>query len=249
MKRAVTLLLSSASLMFAAPSLAQELEDAGEDEAAIAEVDAAEEDENVEETNPDESADALNSLQQLEQTFTLRRTINGEVVETTKKTITLSPGVPYRATEASETALEQVRAEFDSEVLTRVEAFEEAKLDFTIADLDRDGRMTETEFVNLVDTWRSDDADEQLAPAAEDDRRRQYDAMLDPGGATEDQYVSYAKAKFSFISGASETISREDFIREYLLDFDTMDINDDTLLRGDELLQFRAANRGETMKM
>ncbi len=44
-----------------------------------------------EELNEDETADLLNSRQQLQQTFTLKRTINGELVETKKKTVTLSP--------------------------------------------------------------------------------------------------------------------------------------------------------------
>jgi Ca2+-binding EF-hand superfamily protein len=165
--------------------------------------------------------------------------------------VTLSPGVPYRATEAGETALQQVRAAFDSEVLTRVEAFEEAKLDFTIADADRNGQMTADEFANLVDSWRANEARQAPAPSEEFARQRQFEALLesvDPESA-EAQNQAYAKAKFAFISGASETISREDYIREYLLDFDTMDGDGDTLLQGEELLRFRAANRGETIEM
>ncbi len=211
---------------------------------------AAEETGEPEELSTDEMADLLNSQQQLQQTFTLRRTINGEVVETKKKTITLSPGVPYRPTEAGETTLQQVRSAFDSEVLTRVEAFEEAKLDFTIADADRDGRMTAEEFANLVNSWRQTGARDAEAPNEEIARERQYKALLeaiDPEAA-DAEYAAYAKAKFAFISGAQETIAREDYIREYLLDFDTMDADDDTLLEGEELMLFRAANRGETIE-
>lgn len=211
----------------------------------------AENTEESDEPNADEIADQLNSQQQLQQTFTLKRTINGEIVETKKTTVTLAPGDPYRPTEAGQTTLQQVQAAFDSEVLTRVEAFEEAKLDFTIADADRDGRMTAEEFANLVNSWRETGARDADAPSEEIARERQYQALLeaiDPEAA-EKETASYAKAKFSFISGAQESIAREDYIREYLLDFDTMDSDDDTLLKGDELMRFRAANRGETIEM
>lgn len=197
----------------------------------------------------DDVADQLNSQQQLQQTFTLKRTINGEVVETKKKTVTLSPGDPYRPTEAGETTLQQVRSAFDNEVLSRVEAFEEAKLDFTIADADRDGRMTAQEFAALVEGWRQTGDRETVAPNEDIAREREYQALLaaiDPeAGAS--AYETRANAKFAFISGAQETIAREDYIREYLLDFDTMDADDDTFLKGDELARFRATNRGETI--
>ncbi len=203
--------------------------------------------EDTETPSADDMADQLNSQQQLKQTFTLKRTVNGKVVETKKKTVTLSPGDPYRPTEAGETTLQQVRSAFDNEVLSRVEAFEEAKIDFTIADVDRDGRMTAEEFANLVNSWRQTGARDTEAPSEEIAREREYQALLaaiDPdAAATENE--SNAKAKFAFISGAQETIAREDYIREYLLDFDTMDINDDTFLDGEELTRFRAVNRGE----
>lgn len=259
MKYTISIAAMIALLAAPATSYAQQSEET--ETAAEAMVESAEietdtpadaaEDENAEELNPDESADMLNSRQQLQQTFTLKRSINGEVVETTKKTVTLTPGVPYRPTEAGETTMQQVRAAFDSEVLTRVEAFEEAKLDFTIADSDRDGRMTASEFAILVDSWRETNARMAEAPNEEVARQRQYEALLatiDPDAA-EQQNKAYAKAKFAFISGASEDISREDYIREYLLDFDTMDSDNNALLKGGELMRFRAANRGETVDM
>ncbi len=211
---------------------------------------AATEEAETEEPGTDDIADQLNSRQQLQQTFTLERTIDGKVVETTKKTVTLTPGAPYRPTEAGETTLQQVQSAFDSEVLTRVEAFEEAKLDFTVADTDRDGRMTADEFKALVDGWRQTGARDADAPTEEIARERQYKALLeaiDPEAAKA-EHAAYAEAKFAFISGAQEAIAREDYIREYLLDFDTMDENDDTLLQGDELMRFRAAVRGETLE-
>ena len=202
----------------------------------------------ADEASTDEVADTLNSQQQLQQTFTLKRTINGEVVETKKATVTLTPGDPYRPTEAGQSVRQQVEAAFDSEVLTRVEAFEEAKLDFTIADVNRDGRMNADEFATLVNSWRESGVRNADAPSEEIAREREYQALLeviDPEAA-ERETATYANAKFSFISGAQDSISREDYIREYLLDFDTMDADDDTLLKGEELMRFRAANRGES---
>lgn len=197
--------------------------------------------------NPDEMADMLNSRQQLKQTYTLKRTINGEVVESEKRTVTFSRDTPYRETEAGMTTVEALKAAFDSELLTRIEAFEEAKLDFTVADIDRDENMSREEFVRLVDTWRQSDARTADAPTKEIARQRQYDAFLSEINpqAAETQSDQYARDKFAFMAGAAETVSREVYIREYLLDFDTMDMNKDTLLRSDELMRFRALNRGE----
>lgn len=203
------------------------------------------------EVNPDEMADMLNSSQQLKQTFTLKRTINGEVVETDKRTVTFSRDMPYRETEARQTTLEQLKASFDGEALTRTEAFEEAKLDFIVADTDRDEAMTAGEFAILVDSWRKNDARTADAPTEEIARQRQYDAFLeelDPSAA-QMQTEAYAREKFAFMAGASEAMSLQDYIREYLLDFDSMDADKDTVLTGDELMRFRALNRGETLDM
>ena len=245
MRKVLSTTALSVFCLFSAVSVAQEMEEpAAENEAG------GEADENAE-PNPDESADLLNSQQQLQQTFTLKRTINGEVVETKKETVTLSSDAPYRPTEAGETTLQQVRAAFDRQVLTRVEAFEEAKLDFTVADVDRDGLMTSEEFADLVDSWRETGAKAVDAPNEEIALQRQFEALfetVDPE-ATETQKKAYAEEKFAFMSGAAPSLTREDYIREYLLDFDTFDVNDDTLLKGDELLRFRAANRGETVEM
>ena len=51
------------------------------------------------------------------------------------------------------------------------------------------------------------------------------------------------------MAGAADAMTLQDYIREYLLDFDSMDENQDTVLTGDELMRFRALNRGETLKM
>lgn len=199
----------------------------------------------------DEMADLLNSQQQLEQTFILKRTIDGNIVETEKRTVTISRDAPYRQTEAGLTDLERVKQAFDGEVLTRVEAFEEAKLDFVIADSDRDGKMTAEEFSALVASWKANEIRSADAPTKDIERQRQYEALLQEINpeAAEMHNEAFAKQKFAFLSGASETVSREDYIREYLLDFDSMDIDGDTILRDEELMRFRALNRGETLEM
>lgn len=203
------------------------------------------------EVNPDEMADDLNSSQQLKQTFTLRRTVDGEVVETEKRTVVFDRDTPYRETEAGRTTVEKLKAAFDGEALTRTEAFEEAKLDFVVADVDRNEKMTAAEFSGLVESWRKTDARQAGAPNQDIARQRQYDAFLaeiDPDTA-EHQTEAYAKQKFAFMAGASETLSLQDYIREYLLDFDSMDVNKDQVLTGEELMRFRALNRGETVDM
>ncbi|GJL95202.1 MAG: hypothetical protein DHS20C05_16070 [Hyphococcus sp.] len=203
------------------------------------------------EPNEDEIADDLNSRQQLEQTFTLQRTINGEVVETTKRTVTYDRNGPYRATEANVSTLERVKQAFDGEVLTRPEALEEAKLDFTIADVNADYMLTPDEFAALVDSWQENETKQAEAPTKEIARQRQYEAFLAELSpeAAEMQNEAYAKEKFAFMAGAKTWLSREDYIREYLLDFDSMDADNDTLLKGNELMRFRALNRGETIDM
>lgn len=200
--------------------------------------------------NPDESADLLNSRQQLQQNFTLERTINGEVVESEKRTVTFSRGDPYRATEADRESITDVlRSEFDGKLLTRNEAFEEAKIDFIIADTDRNGAVDADEFAALVASWADNDARDAEAPTEDIARQRRYDAFLSQIGAddvdVELKRDHMAKQKFSFMTGAAQTLSREDYIREYLLDFDTMDTDDDGQLKGDELRRFRAVSRGE----
>lgn len=197
----------------------------------------------------DNMADDLNSRQQLQQTFTLKRTVDGEVIETKSRTVTYSRDEPYRETEAGKSTVERLKSSFDGEALTRTEAFEEAKLDFTIADVDRNGAMTAEEFAGLVDNWRKNSERQAEAPSEEIARQRKYDAFLeeiDPE-TEEKQTEAYAREKFSFMAGAAETLSLQDFIREQLLDFDSMDANKDRILAGDELKRYRALNRGETV--
>lgn len=242
-----------ACLALIVPASAQETsnETLGADDTNI---DANEEpisDENVIEANPDEIADMLNSQQQLTQGVTLKRSVNGEVVESDKRVITYSRDKPYRRTEAEPSEREKLRAQFDGELLTRTEAFDEARLDFVIADTDQNGLMTADEFAALVNSWREKNIRKVAPRNNAEERQRNYEDFLeeiDPEAA-QMQTAAYAHEKFSFMAGAQETISREDYIREYLLDFDSMDQDKDTMLRNDELAKFRAMNRGETVEM
>jgi len=197
----------------------------------------------------DEYANRLNAGQQIRQDFTVTRTINGQVVETQTRTLTFSRGDPVRPTEAGGSPVEALIAAFNSELLTRTEAFEEARLDFVVADLDRDGKLTADEFAGLVEVWRTSAVRETPVSGPEQARDRQHRAFLDeiaPEGA-QLAAENRARAKFAYMTGAAPTLSREDYIREYLLDFDSMDGDGDGMLRGEELMMFRALNRGETL--
>ena len=240
-----TVLMVMSSTIYAQDSDATTGEEVIEDGALGGEADGAVE------INPDEIADDLNAQQQLKQTVTLTRTINGEVVETEKRTVIYDKDQPYRETEAGKTTTERLLEAFDGEVLTRTEAFDEARIDFTIADADRNGLMTAEEFTTLVESWRQDDVRDTDAPTEEIARQRQYDSFLkeiDPYAANL-QTDAYATQKFKFMAGVGNAITREDYIREYLLDFDSMDVNKDTRLEDEELMRFRAVNRGETLDM
>ena len=88
------------------------------------------------------------------------------------------------------------------------------------------------------------------APNKDVERQRNYAAFLseiDPQAA-EMQTKAFAREKFAFMAGAAESLTLQDFIREQLLDFDSMDTDKDMLLSGAELLRYRALNRGETVE-
>ena len=199
-------------------------------------------------SSADNMADLLNSQQQLQQTFTFRRTINGEVVETDQRTVIYDRNSPSRPTEAGISTLERLTSRFDAEVLTRTEAFDEAKLDFTIADTNQDDMMSIDEFSALVASWRDVDTRNVVdAPTPVNKRQQQYDAFIaeiSPETAKM-KADKFANEKFLFLTGGMDSVARKDYIREYLLDFDAMDSNKDTILRGNELQKFRALNRGE----
>lgn len=192
--------------------------------------------------NTDEMASELNRQQSVKQTYTLTRTVDGKVIETTKKTLVFTPGDASRESEAGLSPVEEMIESFRNEVLTRTEAYEEAKIDFTVADVNRDSRMTAEEFAGLVENWRQG-AIEKTGAVDDDEsqqrRLRAFTGGLDPLKVSED-----ARAKFLLLAGANDSISRKQYIRETMIDFDAMDGDRDRLLRGDELLKFRALNSG-----
>lgn len=206
------------------------------------------------EINPDEMADMLNKRQQIQQSYTFTRKINGEVVETDTRTVTFSRETPLRQSEAGVAPHEALRAAFDSELLTRTEAEEEAELDFDVADRDHDNMMTADEFAGLVDSWRLTERRNQAAVAGETARERQYRRFvesldLDEPDAADSAADARARARFAYMAGAAGAVSRDEYIREYMLDFDSMDANGDALLKGDELIMFRAMNRGDEVSV
>ncbi len=197
--------------------------------------------------NEDEMADYLNSQQQIKQDVTLTRTVDGEVVETRKETIIYSKDDPLRSTEAAQSALESLKSQFDKASLTRKEAYDEARLDFVNADQDRDDQMTADEFVYLVEDWRKSDA--AVEATDEPITRERFIEFLeneDPAAAGAES-AAQARSKFEFMAGLAGMLNRRNYIREVLADFEAHDLDRDGLLRGNELLNFRAANRGEPL--
>lgn len=191
--------------------------------------------------NEDEMASSLNKQQRIKQTYTLTREIDGKVVERTQRTIEYAPGDATAPSEAAESSLEQLKEQFASEVLTRTEAWEEAKLDFTVADVTRRGKITEDEFVALIETWRDAATDIDADPAA---RRR---LMAFTRGVDKATVDAAARAKFRQVAGEDGFLSRRQYIRETMIDFDAADAGKDRYLRGDELLRFRAATSGAAL--
>jgi hypothetical protein len=191
--------------------------------------------------NEDEMADYLNSQQQIKQDVTLTRTVDGKVIETKKETIVYSPNDPLRDSEAGLSPVEQLKAEFDSQALTRKEALEEARLDFVVADLDRDNAMNAAEFVYLVKGWQ----DAEISGSG-------HGRFVDPyfhvdQAAADAEHAEQARARFAAMAGENPTLNKKAFTRRVIEQFEQYDLDKDDLLRGDELLNFRAAVRGETV--
>ncbi|MEQ1930431.1 MAG: hypothetical protein ABL957_07840 [Parvularculaceae bacterium] len=197
----------------------------------------------------DNMADDLNRRQQIQQEFTFTRTVDGEVVETDQRSVTYSRSDPVRTTEQNLSAMDALAQKFDAEVLSKTEAFEEAKLDFVTADLNRDGKMTTEEYLRLVDTWNERGAD--AGSAEESARERQYRAFVEElegsGESAPAGDEGVVAAKFNTLTAATGLIARDDYYRAWLAEFDSVDANRDKMLRGEELMKFRALNRGEAM--
>lgn len=189
--------------------------------------------------NPDEMADLLNSQQQIKQDVTLTRTVNGQVVETKTETVTYSKGDQLRDSEAGLSPLEKLKDEFDSQALTRKEALEEARLDFVVADQNRNEAVTADEFVFLVKGWES-------AEISGSGHGRFVDPYFHVDQETADaEHAAQARAKFTAMAGAELTLSKKAFTRKVIEEFEGHDANKDDILQGDELLNFRASVRGE----
>lgn len=195
--------------------------------------------------NEDEMADFLNAQQQVKQNVTLTRTVDGQVVETRKETIIYSKDDPVRSTEAAPSALERLKADFDKASLTRSEAYDEAKLDFVIADQDRNDVLTADEFAFLVETWRKSDA--VVGPAEKKIARERFVEFLGDSDAAALDSEAQAHAKFAAMAGADIVLGRKKYMRAVLADFSINDLDGDGALRGEELLNYRAANRGESL--
>ena len=193
----------------------------------------------------DNMADLLNSQQQIKQDVTLTRSVDGKVIESRTETVVYSMDDPLRATEAGLSPLEKLKAEFDSEALTRKEAIEEAKSDFIIADLDRDNDMSADEFVFLVKGWEN-------AEITGSGRGRFVDPFFHVNEAEAAiEHEKQAREKFNAMAGVTEgvavSINRKVFQRSVLDEFEAHDLDKNEILQGDELLNFRAAVRGEAI--
>lgn len=189
--------------------------------------------------NEDEMADFLNSQQQIKQGVTLTKSVDGKVIETKKETITYTKDDPVRGTEASLSPIDRLKAEFDSETLTRKEALEEAKLDFVVADLDRSEAVTADEFVFLVKGWQ----DAEISGAG---RGRFVDPYFHVDQEAADlEHAEQARAKFSMMADETGALGKKAFTRRIIEEFEEHDLDNDELLNGDELLSFRASVRGE----
>lgn len=197
----------------------------------------------------DNMADDLNKRQQLQQKFIFTRTVDGAVVETAEREVVYSRGDPVRTTESDQSAVDALAQKFDAEVLTKTEAFEEAKIDFVVADINRDGKLTVDEYLRLVETWR--DTEDDAATPGRSARERQYRAFieeLEGSGETPPANNDAAlQEKFGKLTNMTGTIARDDYYRAYLAEFDSVDENKDMMLRGEELMRFRALNRGGSM--
>ncbi|MBY0420988.1 MAG: hypothetical protein K2Q06_01710 [Parvularculaceae bacterium] len=189
--------------------------------------------------NPDEMASTLNKQQTVRETYTLTRTIDGKVVETTQRSIVTDPGAPDLPSEASASAVERLKEQFANEALTRTDAYEEAKLDFAAADALRRGRIGEDDFVALVEDWR------QGAVEGDDAGRRRMQAFTQ--GLDKATVEAAARAKFRLMAGSETTLTRKQYVRETMIDFDAVDANKDRFLRGEELMKFRAVTTGASI--
>lgn len=203
-------------------------------------------DESIDEPSPvddpdnDDFANELTKRHQLQQTFTVRRRVNGKIVETTEQSISLENAGPLNPTEAGTTLEQQLKASFDQQALTRQEAFDEATLNFSLGDINSDGLLTETEFARLLDVMAADF--QQTATQNDDtadERRRRFIQELT--GEQEDvTKLSYSELVSSPSADQVTEPNKVNFRLLYLKLFDGADQNTDGILMDKELSNFRS---------
>ena len=180
------------------------------------------------EPSEDNIAASLNARQKIKQDFTLTHKVNGEVVETTKRSVTVTGTTPRR-TEAGVTLAERLSASYDRELLTRSEAYEEGKVNFALGDIDRDKKMSEDEFLRLLDTLKEHRDD---ALNKDTSLRKSFIAELDDAAA---------RTQFKAIAGERTLLDEKSFVLAFLAEFDRADTNKDGVVKDAELTTFRSA--------
>ncbi|MEO0400464.1 MAG: hypothetical protein AAF224_13705 [Pseudomonadota bacterium] len=259
--------LFAGAAMVATPSLAQSQQtDASPQESSGTQAP-------INDATSDNVADDLNARQQLEQTVTFTRTINGAVVSTDKRTIEFDENAPTGMSEGRLSPIKTAADNYDAETLTRNEALDEARLDFSLADLNRDGSLSIDEFSAyvLTPTAASTDGAAQNTNDARRDqvneansRTEQFLAALDAELASETR-AETAELLFNDFIGEADAIERarnpkirkpsKDDVRRidarlfgvaYMKGFDRLDANEDGLLSGSELTDFRRHRNGFT---
>ena len=223
-----------------ADATADELRDAGEPEDAMV-ADAASEKETPTapvsdddtETGADNIADSLNAKQDIKQTMTVTKTVNGEVVETQTVEVPNDPKFAKMPTEAGVTKTQAVLSQAEREILTRTEAAEEAKVDFTLADKDNDGKMTLAEYEGLF-VARTIDPNYKpvLAEFKTEDGK---DSPLITG-----DHAQVLSDRYHLMSGVDGSVNQSVFLKTFMNDFDLSDRDQSATLTGDELVTFRS---------
>ncbi len=185
-----------------------------------------------EDTEKDNIADDLNARRRVNPTATVKRVINGEIVET-KKVPVPDEAYPNQPTEAGMTASEVVRLRIDRETLTRTEAAEEARLDFDVADQNNDSNMSLPELEALF-AVRPIDPNYAMFFKNGDVRKDEQDPQLTGETATR------LADRFFLMQGTDEKLGETVYVRHVINEFDVVDHDGDGVLKGEELNRFRA---------
>ncbi len=202
--------------------------------------------------SPDEMAASLNAQQSISQDVVITRRVNGQVVETTRRTVSFDRGRPIRGTEAAVSLIDQVKASYDRELLTRPEAFSEGKVNFALGDKNLDKILSEDEFVRLM-TLLKDNGEDALNGGARS-KRSDFIAQLDEAAARKTFKALEARDYRPplFVEGVEvprtdqTPLDERKFVLAFLEEFDKADANKDGLLEHAELEAFRNAVLGWT---